>query len=241
MRGSGRSESRQASRPTAFDHGLGALFTDYDGDGRADLYVANDLDPNRLYRNVPWPGGATRTLPASASGSSSAARAMASPTGTPAWASPRATSTPTDGRTSSSRTPTGSCTASSRAGVRDASRTRGRASRGAFDTTLAGWGVSWVDLDLDGDLDLVVANGAIPVTDLTRDAEPVQVFESGRAGRFDERERLCRDRDGPVRERPRSRGGRLRQRRRRGPGDQLDRRPARAPPERPARPGTGSR
>ena len=28
------------------------------GDGRPDLYVANDEDPNQLYVNVPWPGGA---------------------------------------------------------------------------------------------------------------------------------------------------------------------------------------
>jgi len=33
------------------DHGLGAVFTDVNGDGRPDLYVANDLDPNRLYVN----------------------------------------------------------------------------------------------------------------------------------------------------------------------------------------------
>ena len=41
-----------------FRHGLGALFTDYNGDGRPDLYVANDEDPNQLYENVAWPGGA---------------------------------------------------------------------------------------------------------------------------------------------------------------------------------------
>ena len=33
-------------------------FTDVNGDGRPDLYVANDEDPNQLYENVPWPGGA---------------------------------------------------------------------------------------------------------------------------------------------------------------------------------------
>ncbi len=38
------------------DHGLGVAFTDFNGDGRVDLYVANDLDPNRLYENVPLPG-----------------------------------------------------------------------------------------------------------------------------------------------------------------------------------------
>src|SRR5437879_3510976 len=40
-----------------FDHSLGAVFSDFNGDGRLDLYVANDGDPNRLYQNVAWPGG----------------------------------------------------------------------------------------------------------------------------------------------------------------------------------------
>ena len=39
------------------EHGLGAVISDLDGDGRLDVYVANDEDPNRLYRNEPWPGG----------------------------------------------------------------------------------------------------------------------------------------------------------------------------------------
>ena len=43
---------------SSFRHGLGALFTDVNGDGRPDLYVANDEDPNDLYVNVAWPGGA---------------------------------------------------------------------------------------------------------------------------------------------------------------------------------------
>ena len=43
---------------SSFRHGLGATFTDVNGDGRPDIYVANDEDPNELYVNVPWPGGA---------------------------------------------------------------------------------------------------------------------------------------------------------------------------------------
>jgi hypothetical protein len=38
--------------------------------------------------------------------------------------------------------------------------------------------VSWADLDLDGDLDLALANGAIPVTDLTKDARRIQISEN---------------------------------------------------------------
>ena len=41
---------------TRVEHGLGAVFTDVNGDGRLDLYVANDANPNRLYVNVPAQG-----------------------------------------------------------------------------------------------------------------------------------------------------------------------------------------
>jgi hypothetical protein len=51
----------------------------------------------------------------------------------------------------------------------------------AFDTTLAGWGTSWADLDLDGRLDLALANGAIPLDDLAGDAQPVKILTE-RAG-----------------------------------------------------------
>ena len=43
-------------------HGLGAVFTDYDGDGRLDLYVANDADPNQLYETSTT-GGRPRIPP----------------------------------------------------------------------------------------------------------------------------------------------------------------------------------
>ena len=61
--GNGRSRFREVSRQAGIeaarvDHGLGAVFTDVDDDGRLDLYVANDLDPNRLYLNVARPGTA---------------------------------------------------------------------------------------------------------------------------------------------------------------------------------------
>ena len=47
----GRRGWRESSRSSS--HGLGAVFTDVNGDGRPDLYVANDEDPNRLYLNLP--------------------------------------------------------------------------------------------------------------------------------------------------------------------------------------------
>ena len=51
---------RQARRPraeAASSTASGPCFTDVNGDGRLDLYVANDADPNQLYANVAWPGG----------------------------------------------------------------------------------------------------------------------------------------------------------------------------------------
>ncbi len=166
---------------THVEHGLGAVFTDFDGDGRIDLYVANDLDPNRLYRNVPDTSrlgfrlverGAREEVDDRNAGMGVAAGDFDA-----------------DGRsdlfvTNSHLQLHGVFESRGNRAVRPPSFEDGRPRfSGAFDTTLAGWGVSWVDLDLDSHLDAVVANGAIPVTDLTRDAEPVQVFER-RGARF---------------------------------------------------------
>jgi hypothetical protein len=53
-----------------------------------------------------------------------------------------------------------------------------------------GWGATWADLDLDADLDLVVAHGALPVQDLVDDREQLQAFENltaaGQRGAFTE-------------------------------------------------------
>src|SRR5581483_2113957 len=62
---------------------------------------------------------------------------------------------------------------------RGASYANGQAAfAAAFGTSFTGWGDSWVDLGNDGRLDLVLANGGIPVTSLRRDAAPVQVLEN---------------------------------------------------------------
>ncbi len=160
---------------TRVEHGLGAVFTDFDGDGRVDLYVANDLDPNRLYRNVPAPNGLGFRLVERGTREGVADRN--------AGMGVAAGDFDADGRsdlfvTNSHLQLHGVFESRGSRAARTPSFEDGRPRfSGSFDTTLAGWGVSWVDLDLDGSLDLVVANGAIPVTDLTRDAEPVQVFE----------------------------------------------------------------
>ena len=151
-----RGRREAADRRGAPEHGLGAVFTDVNGDGRLDLYVANDANPNRLYLNLPWPGGATPIRSASASGSTRARRE-------------RRRRRPERGhghrgrRLQRRRTPRpsrhelaqASSTASSAARRRSAasrcSPTRASDIAPAFDTSLAGWGASWVDLDNDSE------------------------------------------------------------------------------------------
>ena len=136
------------------EHGLGAVFTDVER--------RRPPRPLRRERREPEPALPERrrgraaprpTRWASASGSRSAPRARASPTRTPAWASPPPTTAATAAPTSSSPTRTSSCTPSSAAARRTAASPRSRDARSdiapAFDTSLAGWGASWVDLDND--------------------------------------------------------------------------------------------
>jgi Na+-translocating ferredoxin:NAD+ oxidoreductase RnfD subunit len=177
--GSGRSRFSEVGRrvglePDRLDHGLGALLTDVDLDGRLDLYVANDLDPNRLYLNRP-----TAQAPGFRFVEVGAREGVDDPNAGMGIAAADFT---VDGRPDLFVT-------NSRGQLHAAfsSRTRqhgrwfadARPSLSAvFGTSFTGWGASWADLDLDGDLDLAMANGAIPVVDLSRDAQRVQVLDN---------------------------------------------------------------
>jgi Na+-translocating ferredoxin:NAD+ oxidoreductase RnfD subunit len=148
-----------------YDHSLGAVFTDVNGDGRLDLYVANDEDPNRLYVNEP--GGPlgfhfvdeAKTFHV---GDRNAGMGVADQ----------------DGRlfVTNSRRQT-------HASYRQSGATRFTASAQQLPQNVtAGWGASWVDLDNSGKLGLAVANGSIPITRLPKDAQRLQFLVSrGRA------------------------------------------------------------
>jgi ASPIC and UnbV/FG-GAP-like repeat/NQR2, RnfD, RnfE family len=179
----GRSRFREVAAEVGIEtkvveHGLGSAFTDVNGDGRIDLYVANDLDPNRLYVNVPAPGelgfrfeerGVEAGVADQNAGMGVAAADYSG-----------------DGRpdlfvTNSHRQLHG--VFESGVGARFADARPEFAS--VFDTTLAGWGASWADLDQDGTLDLAIASGAIPLTSLRMDAEPIKVLGEADGGLAD--------------------------------------------------------
>ena len=168
-----------------FSHGLGAVFTDYNGDGRPDLYVANDEDPNQLYENVPWPGG-VKADPAGLGFRFEERAAAEGVADRYAGMGIAAADYNGDGRndlfvTNSRHEPSAAYVRLAKAGAPAFASTRSTFVP-ALGTSFAGWGDSWVDLANNGKLELLLAAGAIPVTSLTKDAEPVRVL-AGLPGR----------------------------------------------------------
>jgi hypothetical protein len=176
----GRAHFREVGRRAGvdrppYDHSLGAAFTDLNGDGRLDLYVANDEDPNRYYANVPARNGLGFRFVDLAR-----VAGLADPN---AGMGVAAGDYNGDGRpdlfVTNSR---GQGHAVFRS--RRTSYSNGQAGfAAALGTNYTGWGDSWADLNNDGSPDLVLTNGAIPVTNLRKDAGRVQVLENV-GGRF---------------------------------------------------------
>jgi hypothetical protein len=162
-----------------FEYGLGALFTDLEGDGDLDLYLANDTNPDRLYENVEWPGGPK----ADPDGFGFRFEERAGPAGVAdpgAGMGVSAGDYDGDGRSdlmvTNGRGQVHGVFKSNPPDENDPSYTDVRSELGPDFAGSVGWGVTWADLDLDTDLDLFVANGDIPVTDLAEDAEPLEDY-----------------------------------------------------------------
>jgi hypothetical protein len=195
---SGRVTFREVGREAGlevvnFEYGLGALFSDLDRDGDLDLYVANDTKPNRLYDNVPWPGGAEAD-PAGIGFRFEELAAQAGVADPNAGMGVAVGDYDLDGRpdlfVTNARRQVHAVYRGKIAGPVDPSFEDVRTELGVRFSGSTGWGVSWGDLDLDTDLDLVVVNGDVPVTEIAADAEPVQAFRNlaahGEPGRFDD-------------------------------------------------------
>ena len=176
-----------------FGYGLGVVLSDFERDGDLDVHLANDSNPNRLYENVPWPGGVAAD-PAGL-GFRFEERAAAAGVADPhAGMGVAVGDWDGDGRSdifvSNSRGQGHALYRSNPPDANDPSFTDVRADAGIDLDRSTGWGASWADLDNDTDLDLVLVNGYIPVTNLGRDAERIQIFRNlmaeGREGRFRE-------------------------------------------------------
>jgi hypothetical protein len=135
------------------------------GDGRPDLYVANDEDPNKLYLNVPggplgfhFVDAARRYGVADANAGMGIAAGDVNGDGRP------------DIYVTNSRGQGNAAYES------DGPRYTDVRERYAAGVNPTGWGDAWVDLRNSGTQQLVVANGGIPVTKLRKDAARIQVF-----------------------------------------------------------------
>jgi hypothetical protein len=172
-----------------FGYGLGVVMADFERDGDLDVHLANDTNPNRLYENVPWPGGVAAD-PAGI-GFRLEERAAAAGVADPgAGMGVAVADWDADGRSdifvSNSRSQGHALYRSNPPDANDPSFADVRDEAGIDLERSTGWGASWADLDHDTDLDLVLVNGYIPVTDLRQDAESIQVFRNLGAGRFEE-------------------------------------------------------
>ena len=176
-----------------FGYGLSVVLADFERDGDLDVHLANDTNPNRLYENVPWPGGAAAD-PAGLGFRFEERAAVAGVADPGAGMGVAVGDWDGDGRSdifvSNSRGQGHAVYGSNPPDANDPSFTEVRPNVGIDLERSTGWGASWADFDHDTDLDLVLVNGHIPVTDLRRDAELVQVFrnllDERQEGRFEE-------------------------------------------------------
>jgi len=135
--------------------GLGAVAADLDGDGWLDIFVANDGDPNQLWRNR---GDGTFVDDAMIAGTAYNADGR-----TEAGMGVTAGDPDGDGDLDLFLTHLGGETNTlyRAAGPLGWDDDTGRAGLGSSSVPWTGWGTVFADLDEDGDDDLVVVNGAI--------------------------------------------------------------------------------
>jgi cytochrome c peroxidase len=165
------------------ERGLGALLSDLDLDGDLDLYIANDGHPNRLFANELWPGGMEadpmglgfrfQDLTDSANvGDSGSGMGVAGG------------DYDGDGLTDIFVT---NWERELNALYRNESAEENhltfqystfRIGMMGLGNNLTGWGTAWVDLDHDTDLDLLVVNGRVPITNLATDPQLVRIYRN---------------------------------------------------------------
>ncbi len=172
--------------PESAGFGLGIMTLDFDGDGWTDLYTANDSTPNHLWRNrgdgtfeeIAWRHGVGHDANGKEQAGMGIACADANGDGAP------------DLFVTNFSGENNALYLSRGGRFRERSHAVGL---GGASLRRLGWGTSYADFDLDGDLDLFVLNGHVyPQADArgtdTSYAQPDQVFFQGADGRFTESE-----------------------------------------------------
>ncbi len=177
--GTFRDATAEAGLTEAFGPALGVVAGDFDGDGHADLYVANDGEANQLWMGR---GDGTfeeqallRGVALNAAGRAEASMGIAA--GDPDEDGDE------DLFVTHLRNETNTFYLNAGDGLfRDATAAAGLT---AASVPRTGFGTAWTDHDLDGDLDLVVVNGAVLAVEEQRQAEvpfpfaePGQLFDN---------------------------------------------------------------
>ncbi len=165
------------------ERALGAIFTDVDGDGDRDLYIANDGHPNRLYRNDPWPGGIDAD-PARLGFRFVDVTQSADVGDTGSGMGVASGDYDGDGRFDLFIT---NWERELNALYRNTTEVGGpvtfqystfRIGISGLGNGMTGWGTHWIDLDHDTDRDLLIVNGRVPVTNLQSDPELVRYYRN---------------------------------------------------------------
>jgi hypothetical protein len=185
--GSGRFENVTARSgiDRASGRGLACAWVDADGDGLQDIYIANDLNPNLLFRNL---GNGTfremgmeMGIALGANGAAASGMGIAAGDFTNTGAeSLLVTNLHGEGFSLFENLGRGQYSyASQQTGLF------------AFTLPLSGWGCAFLDFDLDGRLDVVTSNGSVHEV-VTRDMtgleyrEPRSLFHNTGSGRFED-------------------------------------------------------
>jgi hypothetical protein len=167
------------------ERALGALFSDFDGDGDLDLSIANDGQPNRVYLNeTDREGGAvlfTDTTESASVGDSGSGMGVA---GGDYDADGRFDLIVTNWETELNALYRNTSTA----GEITFDYMTYRIGISGLGNNKTAWGVSWGDFDNDTDLDLVIAHGRVPIADVGADAQLIRFYGNmlaeGTPGRF---------------------------------------------------------
>ncbi|HVU76291.1 MAG TPA: MFS transporter [Gaiellaceae bacterium] len=163
-----------------FRHGLGSAFTDVNGDGRPDLYVANDADLNYLYVNVKGgPLGFHFVDEASQYGVMNHNAGMGVAVG-----DDNGDGAPDLFVTNSRGQPHAAYESKLVHGEVTYTPEAGKFEQALQRKATVGWGDAFVDLDNSTTPDLILANGNVPVLNVKRDTEPMQVLQDLGGARF---------------------------------------------------------